>query len=456
MVRQSDTEEVLYSLSKEELIRIIVRVADQDETFKNGLLVKYSTDGHSRKVQSCKKLIDSIVKKYVGREGFIPYRETYGYATEMLGVLENINEIEDALLALEIACLVLTEGVEAFQYADDSNGDIGMLVEETLERIGEIASNLKQDDISARERFFNRLLTMSKSGDFQGWEEFQVSLLQVCAKFADVEHLRELLKATIEIQISSNENNDYLQYTNELLLRILFQLIQGHGSEEEIEKFMLEHLHYTFFREWAIENSMKGQNYYRAIELAEEGEQKDKQLPGLISKWKAARYEAYKKLSLKQEQGVLGKELLLSGEYAYYHDLESLYKGDKKDFYREVIAELKESGNWRATGVYLKLISDRNDLDEIMAYVTANPSTIEEYATRLNADYHEEVERIYSNYIYNVASTSSNRKDYQRVCAMLKRYKKIADKVNYVELIHQLSVQYNRRPAFLDELAKLN
>ncbi|MOA57927.1 hypothetical protein D3C78_1822090 [compost metagenome] len=48
---------------------------------------------------------------------------------------------------------------------------------------------------------------------------------------------------------------------------------------------------------------MKDQDYYRAIELAEEGERKDKQLPGLISKWKAARYEAYKKLTLKQEQG---------------------------------------------------------------------------------------------------------------------------------------------------------
>ncbi|ASA25798.1 hypothetical protein [Paenibacillus donghaensis] len=39
MVRQPEINEVLNSLSKEELIRIIAQVAEQDETLKNGLLV---------------------------------------------------------------------------------------------------------------------------------------------------------------------------------------------------------------------------------------------------------------------------------------------------------------------------------------------------------------------------------------------------------------------------------
>jgi hypothetical protein len=133
-----------------------------------------------------------------------------------------------------------------------------------------------------------------------------------------------------------------------------------------------------------------------------------------------------------------------------------LFDGDKEKFYRSIIAELKEAKNWRAREVYLKLISDKNDMAEMMAYVKANPSAIEDYALRLVEGYRAEVERIYSNQIYYAAEVSSKRKDYQRVCAMLKRYKQIAGQAGQTEIVHRLEAQYNKRPAFLDELTKLD
>lgn len=440
MTRHSEIEVVLNGLSKEELIRIIAQVAEGDATFRNGLLVKYAKGGYSKQIQSCKKLIDSIVKKYTGREHFIPYRETYRFAMEMLAVLENTNGTQDESLALEIALLVLKEAVAAFQYADDSDGDIGMLVEEALERIREIAGSLDQQDITARERFFERLLQMSKSEVFHGWGDYQIALLHICAEFADVEKLREQLRGEIEKQVASNANNEYEKYTNEALLKILFQLIQEYGSTQEADQFVQDHLHLTFFRGLAIQIGTANLDYRRVIELAEEGEQQDRQFLGLVSKWKAARYEAYKKLSLRQEQGLLAKELLLDGDYAYYHDLESLYEGDKEEFYRGIIAELKASKGWKVREVYLKLIADKDDREEMMAYVRAYPSAIEEYATRLFADYGEEVEQIYSKQIYDAAGSSSNRKEYQKVCAMLNRYKKIVGKASQAEIILQLKL----------------
>jgi hypothetical protein len=452
MARQSEIEAVLNNLSKEELIRIIVQATREDDTLKNGILIKYTKGDHSKQIQSCKKLINSIVKKYVGRGHVIPYRETHSFARDMLALLENTNGAQDEGLALEIALLVLEEGVTAFQYADDSDGDIGMLVEEVLERIWEITSSLDGQDISARESFFDRLLSVSESEVFQDWKEYQTALFRICTEFADVAKLREELKQAIEYQIAANVSNEY---QNEALLKILFQLIQDYGSTEEAEQFMQKHLHFTYFREWAIKESMECLNYLHVIELAEAGEQQDQKLPGLISKWKAARYEAYKKLSLRQEQELLAKELLLDGDYGYYDDLESLFAGDKEEFYRGIIAELSESKNWRARGVYLKLISDKNDGEEMMAYVRANPSVIEEYAARLLEDYREEVERIYSKHIYHAASSSSKRKEYQHICAMLKRYKQVAGRESQAEIILHLKAQYNNRSAFLDELAKL-
>jgi len=455
MARRSDISKVLNSLSKEELIRIIIQVADQDELFKNGLLVKYVQGDHTEQLQLCKKLMDSIVNKYVGRDGFIPYRETYSFAMDMLDLLEETDEARDSGLALEIALLVLQEGVAAFQYADDSDGNIGMLVEESLESIRGIASSPDRQDASCREHVFERLLTVSNNEIFEGWEDYRIVLLRTCAELAEEEKLREQLKEDIERQIAVYTHDKHGKYTVEALLKLLFQLIRDYGSEEEADRFVEEHLSYTFFRKSAIETCMESGDYRRVIQLSQEGERQDQQLPGLLTQWKTARYEAYKKLSLKNEQRLLAKELLLGGDYTYYQDLESLAEGDKEEFYRGILAELKKGGNWKGRGVYLQLISDKNDLEEMMAYVRTTPTAVEEYAARLSKDYPEEVERIYRSYIHTVAGSSSNRKEYQRVCDMLKRYQRVFGKMSQSEIMLQLKEQYNRRPAFLDELSKV-
>lgn len=455
MAQQPDISEVLNHLSKEELVRIIIQVADRDEMFRNGLLVKYAQGDHTKQLQLFKKLMDSIVNKYVGRDGFIPYRETHSFAMDMLGLLEETDGAKDSGLTLEIALLVLQEGVEAFQYADDSSGNIGMLMEETLERIRGLASDLDRQDGSRQELFFERMLGVSESGIFEGWEDFRIDLLRICAELAEAEKLRERLKQAIERQIAVHTHHKHGSYTVEALLKLLFQLILDYGSEEEADRFVEEHLQYTFFRQYAIEACMKSGEYHRVIELSQEGERQDQQLLGMLTQWKKARYEAYKKLSLKNEQRLLARELLLGGDYAYYQDLESLDEGDKEEFYRSILAELKKGGNWTVRRVYLQLISDKNDLEEMMAYVRTTPSAVEEYAARLSKDYPVEVERIYRHYIYNAADSSSNRKEYQQVCDVLKRYQKVFGKMSQSEIILQLKEQYNRKPAFLDELSKV-
>lgn len=455
MARQPDINEVLNSLSKEELIRIILQAADQDEMFKNGLLVKYAQGDYSGQLQLSKKLMDSIVNRYVGRDGFIPYRETHSFAMDMLALLEGTAGAKNSILALEIALLVLQEGVEAFQYADDSDGNIGMLVAESLDKVDDLASSLDGEDSSLQERFFDRLLTLSDSEIFEEWEDYKIELLRICVGLAGTEQLREQLKEKIERQIEVCTHKKYGGYTVEALLKLLLQLIRSYGSEEEVDNFVKDHLQYTFFRQSAIEASMECGDYHHVLELAQEGERQDQQLPGLVTQWKKARYEAYKRLSLKNEQQLLARELLMGGDYAYYKDLELLAGEGKKELYHGILAELKNGTGWKAQGVYLKLIADKDDLEEMMAYLRTTPSAVEEYAARLSPNYPEEIERIYRGTIYAAAESSSNRQAYQRVCGMLTRYQTVFGKPSRDEIILQLKDQYTRRPAFLDELSRV-
>ncbi|UQZ32339.1 hypothetical protein C2I18_01510 [Paenibacillus sp. PK3_47] len=222
MVQKPRLQEVLDRLSKEELIAIVTEAAERDSKFKNSLLMKHDQGVPSAQIQSCKKLIAEIVKDYTGREGLIPYRQTHGFASDMLRLLHQHSAAQDPLLNLDVALLVLEEGVEAFQYADDSDGEIGMLVNEALERIRELANHLQPGDEAVRRPFFERLLQMSQNSVFDGWEDFRIGLLEICTEFADVAANREQLVTVVEKLIEDNTESEYWKHSREPLLGILF------------------------------------------------------------------------------------------------------------------------------------------------------------------------------------------------------------------------------------------
>ena len=62
---------------------------------------------------------------------------------------------------------------------------------------------------------------------------------------------------------------------------------------------------------------------------------------------------------------------------------------------------------------------------------------------------------IYHHYIQSATSSSSNRKDYQRVCKIIQKYKKVAGPEQQENMISRLSDLYQKRPAFVDELSKI-
>jgi len=457
MPRHPSIKEILDTVSREELIKIIVAMAQKDETLENSLIVRYSKDDDTQELKKCKKLMESIVRKYQGREGFITYRETYGFTNEMEDILEKASDTDDVLLALDIAFLLLIEAIEAFQYADDSNGEIGQLVSETIDTIGEIVTDSTDLDSVLKGEIFDKLLKLSDDTVFDGWEDYRIDLLSLCVEFADVESLRNKLRQKIEDMMGENSGDAYKKYSDEAMLQILFEITDIHGTEEEAVEFIKQNLNYASFRELLIDKRTKEKNYQGVIELAMEGEKRDKQYAGLVSKWKKLRYEAYKQLSQKKEQQKLAKELLFDGNFEYYKELKELSTGNETALYNSLKQELKENKDrgWRGRSIYLQLIKQEKDLDEIMAFVRKNTESIEEYAGMLQEKFRDEVIDIYKEHIKAAASSAKNRRDYQGVSEMIKRYQKTAGKKNQETIINELTAFYKKRPAFVDELGKI-
>jgi hypothetical protein len=447
-------QEVLSNLSKEELINIITNIANNDATLEKSIIVKYSNNDYQHELKSCQELINSIVRKYTGREGFIKYRDTGDFVRELDHVLEKARNTENVLLALDIALQLLEEGIGAFQYADDSGGDIGFLVTESLELIEEIATDWNEVE-NQRTEVFEKLLAQTDNEVFEGWLDYKIGLLKICLEFADDEIFRDQLRNKIESMLDNQSSDRYMHYSNESMLQLLFQLIEQYGSQEEAEQFIHEHLQFSSFREQLLNKYLQGKDYHKVIEVAKKGETQDQQYPGLISKWKKYRYIAYKFLSLKEEQQLLAKELLYAGDFEYYQDLKELAKENQGEFYTNLKAEMKTKKGGNKSRIFLRLIEEENDLEEILAFVRDNPRYIEDYAEKLAKPFKEDVIEIYKIFIHSAARTSSNRRDYQGLCQIIKRYKKIAGKPKQVEAINELKNLYKKRPAFIDELEKI-
>jgi hypothetical protein len=451
--RRKTIQEVLNNQSKEELINIIINFTSQDPALENSLIVKYSTGDKQQELEACQELIDSVVRKYTGKEGFIKYRDTGAFVTELEDVVDKARNTEDPLVALDIALLLLMEAMGAFQYADDSSGDIGALVSEALALIAEIATS--QTKIG-NERFeiITKILDQTDHEVFEDWTDFKIDLLNICIAFAEDDTIREQVKTKIESMLDQNTIEMFTRYSNERLLELLFLIIEQYGTQEEADQFIQDHLKYASFREKLLMKYLQEENYLKVIEIAIDGEKQDQPYPGLLSKWKKLRYSAYKSLSLKEEQQILANELLFDGNFDYYHILKEMAE-NQVEFYTNLKHELKTSKRRDMNRIFLKLVEEEHDLEEILDFVRANPAYIEVYDKKLVKHFKEEIIEIYQKYIHSVARQSSNRKDYKGVCQKITRYKKLSGKPKQQELISELMVLYKKRPAFIDELGKL-
>ncbi|MGD6879986.1 SWIM zinc finger family protein [Bacillus infantis] len=445
-------EDILTDLSKEELIHIIMEATFHDEGLERKLLMKYVEGDSKQELKACKKLIKDIVREYKGRGGFITSRNAGRFTVELETVLEKAGDVSDPELAADISLLLLEEAIASFQYTDDSDGDVGFLIKGTLEKIEEIAMDAAGSDQG--EVVFNKLLKAANSNMFDGWDEFQIDLLQICLIFASVDIYREQLRSFIESQLRNAPDDKYSKYTKENLLQLLYRLLDQYGPAEEAMKFIQEHLHFSSFRKQLLEKYLDEHQHEKVIEVALAGEDQDRAYAGLVTKWKEYRYKAYKALGRKEEQQSLAREMFLDGDFGLYGELKELGKENER-FYEELKEELKGNNRWHSERLLLQLIEKENDTEELMIFVRKNPSYIERYAGKLAKHYKEEVTGIYRAYIYNESKSASNRSQYREVCRKLNRFKKLAGKLEQAEIIETLMEDNKRKPAFLDELEKI-
>lgn len=198
MTRKSELSKALTSLTPKELVSLIVELCEEDKLLGDRLMVRFSKGDSAHELNQCEKLIASIVNKYTGRRGIVPLEQATNFVRELMDLLEKADETEDVLLALTISFMVLEEAMQAYEYADDSEGDIGWLASESMDQIRAVVERKEELDESQQAQMLDKLLEQSDSPVFFDWKEYRDELLAICSVFADNEIFRAKLEAKLQ------------------------------------------------------------------------------------------------------------------------------------------------------------------------------------------------------------------------------------------------------------------
>lgn len=444
-ITQPDLKATLESLPKEKLTDILIELAKNNQTLYNELLFTYAIVDERHEIDRCKKMIHSIIDKYSSGERLF----ASDFANELKVVLNKIDRLRDPLIAIEIAGLLLMEAVKAIQYTDDSGGDIGSLLDETIQMMHMIA-NVPLEIVEQSE-MLDYLIQLSKDNVFEGWEDFRIDVLGVCMRLTETEQLRNTLMNELQSMIVDSSANHYNRYSNERVLNLVYDIIETHDSTEAAMQFLQENVNYPSFRKQLMQYEMKQGNFESVISLAAEGERMDKDYRGLVSRWKKWRYRAYEQLNMPKEQAVIGRELLTEGHFDFYTVLKELTADDHPSFYDNLKQELAVQNH----SMYVHLIETENDVEAILDYVRENPLLIEQYLKYLMDTHKEEAIRLFEFHVKTIAEAAYNRKQYKEVCQVLKRFRNTAGREAQICIVEEFKMKYKNHPAFMEELDKL-
>lgn len=454
-IPQSRLKETLEGLTKEELISTIIGLSIEDDGINAKLNFQYCLEDLDNEVPYCRNLIRSSISKYAKRYGYVPYEYTYEAlegAAQVLQRAEQLIETQKYVRGVNLCLCIVSEMIKSLENIDDSDGYAGSIIEAAIGEIQSISCMDLAADIS--EALFKRLLMESGQELFNDWFDWRLELVDACVSLSCSDSQKELLLKYLQALADEQREEDYGRYHIERLVLLQYHVLLKYKDSTKASEFLHENIAFPRLRELIIQDALNNNNYEEVIRLALEGERLDAKMRGLVREWRQYRYTAYEQSGQLDLQRELAKQFILEDQFEFYDKLKKTYnKSDWPDIYKEILDTLEK--HKRLHNCYLKILIEEKEYNRLLSYVQANPSDIKHYYKYLLEDYRAEVYEVYTRYALLKASLASGRKDYQEVCNIIRQLIKLGGAEQGRQLVAKLTVEYPRKTAFKEELAKI-
>jgi len=447
-------KELLKVISHKELIEFVQENSKKDRKFRNYFLASFGYLSQDQSKEFYQKQIHSILQTAAGRDGWIGWNDMKYVVNTTEPFLENAekyllnNNFENVFF---ISTALLEEITEAFQYGDDSNGDLGYFVESAME----LLSKLAQEKISEtlKQEVFEYCISSFKKQLFEGWD-WHLGILHIAFKLIERESDADIILSCLGTIKG--------EYEREQAQSFKLDLLRKFKDEKEVEKYINEHISNSSIRTKEIEKAFKSKNFEKVISLSKDGikhDEKDK--PGLVKVW----YNWLLKVaqSKKDTSKVIEYSRFLfidnfHPEQDYYQILkENIEDKNWHPFLEEIIKELTPKSRRTYAELVRKIYINEEWWDRLFIMLKQNSSmeNIEQNEQYLAKNYSSELIELYSESIINYVEKYIGRSHYQTACRYLRRMKKLGGNEKVNELIAFFKKQYPQRKALMDELTRV-
>lgn len=454
--QEKDKGESLASLLNKKdstvLASILLEYAKKDKNIKEDLMFRFAD--HKDKPAYAKKLIQNSIRQ-VTRRGFVEYEDVYDAmqgADEALHMAEN--ELPDTQTCVSICIVVLEEMMKLLERCDDSDGYVGGLIGDAMELIGKATEAMPEDAPDAG-TVFGSIMGHLREKAYGGWSDWRFTLLKTCIPLCKPPERRKIIEDYIALYEKRGGEDFYDRYNSHRAQELRLILISQYDGKAAAVQYMELHIENEAFRKAVIQMCIDEGRYSRAIELCLDGEAKDAGHRGLVDNWKQMRYIIYEKKNDLSALKSLAAKFVREGKFDYYVKLKALH--DEAEDWPKTLENLLwelDDGIYRQ-GIYVQILIHEHKKPLLLAYAKKHVHEIVGLHSHLLPEFKPEVADMLRQHILRIAESSSNRKEYQQVCEVLKVLRKVRGSKETVELRDELLRLYHKRPAFADELRKV-
>ena len=447
-------KELLKVISHKELIEFVQENSKKDKKFRNYFLASFGHLSQNQSKEFYQKQIHSILQTAAGRDGWIGWSDMKYVVNTTEPFLENAKKylantnFENVFF---ISSALLEEMTEAFQYGDDSNGDLGYFIASAMELLSKLAQEKLSN--SLKQELFEYCISSFNKGLFSGWD-WHLEMLQIACELIEKERDANTILSCLET-ING-------EYEREQAQSFKLDLLRKFKDEKEVEKYIEKHISNSSIRTKEIEKAFESKNFERVITLSKDGikcDEKDK--PGLVKVWYnwLLKVAQYKKDTSKIIE--YARFLFIDNfhpEQDYYKILKDNIENEKwHPFLEEIIIEITSKNRWNYSELVRKIYIKEEWWDRLFLLLKQNLSmeNIQQNEQYLSKDYSSELIELYSDSITNYVAKYIGRSHYQTACRYLRRMKKLGGNEQVDELIELFRKQYPQRKALMDELTRV-
>jgi L-rhamnose mutarotase len=445
------------SISAEELRQFILNYATESTAFKQSFQVYFAEKNPTGGKENYLKLIEKGLNSGMDQHGFIDYYQApkaFKTVFELLDKAQEFLNHKNYNETWQIASAVI-EKIGDLTDVDDSDG----LIVDSFEGAFNLISYLTENEevpMLLKNQMFDWHLTEYPKPSYQNYGDDILldSMVNLAEATQRMNEVFPLLDKKITISRSDYELTG--------LLKKKAALLKASGRIAEMVQLIHENLRLPEFRQMKVAELLEQKWFDEAIELIKEGILISEKLQnsGTTIDWKKQLLDIFQQTKQHDKYLILLRELFYvsrSEKKRYYQLLKKTIQPEEWATERDsIISRLKKVQ--RTDPFLYELYVIEQMWDELLSLIkqSFNYSLLKQYDQFLFGKYPEDILKMHTIVCQKFAEQSNSRSNYQELATMMKYVQKFdGGKQIVAQLLVNFRTIYKRRPAMMDELAKV-